>query len=152
MLKRTVRNLAAAGVTIVSAAGLTALAATGASAATTSAAAPAHVTAQRSAADTACVDQTFGYSPDTYQPCVLDLQVLLNDLYRIGFTGPDQLLTTDGYYGIHTAGDVQSFNYNWIPQLAGSDEMGPFSWSALCELDWENGFHGAYWQAAGCTP
>jgi hypothetical protein len=35
------------------------------------------------------VDRTSGYSPNTYQPCVLDEQVLLNDLWRIGFAGPD---------------------------------------------------------------
>jgi len=110
------------------------------------------ITAPVASAATACVDRTFGYSPNTYQPCVLDEQVLLNDLWRIGFAGPDQQLATDGYYGIHTVGDVESFNDNWIPQLAGSGETAPITWAALCELDWEHGFRGLYWHNAGCIP
>lgn len=110
----------------------------------------AAIAAPQASAATACVDQTFGYNPGSYQPCVVDLQVLLNDLWYKGFPGPDQLLSVDGYYGVHTAGDVQSFNFNWIPQLANSDVTTPDVWAAICELDEENGFHGAYWQNAGC--
>jgi hypothetical protein len=110
------------------------------------------ISAPGASAASACVDQILSYDPGTYQPCALDEQVLLDDLWRIGFTGPDQQLATDGYYGLHTEGDVESFNDNWIPQQAGSGVTTTYTWAALCELDWEHGFRGAYWHNAGCTP
>jgi len=44
------------------------------------------------------VERTFGES-NTYQQCVRDEQILLNDLWYVGAAGPNQLLTVDGYYG-----------------------------------------------------
>jgi hypothetical protein len=106
---------------------------------------------QASAAATGCVAQTFGYDPYTYQQCVLDMQVLLNDLWYDHQVGPDQALVTDGYYGPHTSNDVTSFNTWWNNGTAELGEMSPLSWDVLCGLDLHAGFHGAYWQNAGCA-
>ncbi len=143
-----VRNLALTTITAGSAALLAALAATGASAATTVAATPGHVTAPRTLTATACVDRTFGPG-NTYQPCVDDLQVLLNDLWYVQADGPNQLLTTDGYYGRHTASEVASFHW-WHDAVGGRDAT-PSTWKALCAEDSIYGFHGAYWVNAGCA-
>lgn len=150
MLNRRVRNLAVSAIAIGSAAVFTALAATGASAATAAKAAPAHVTTPKTGiVIDPCVFQTFGYNPDTYQQCVLDLQVLLNDLWSIHYAGPNQLLATDGYYGAHTASDVASDNATW--GLFGSgDEATPDTWAGVCLADKDEGFQGVYWHNAGC--
>jgi peptidoglycan hydrolase-like protein with peptidoglycan-binding domain len=143
------RNLALTAATIVPAAVLTVLAVTGASAAMTAAATPAHVTAPKPViVINPCVFQTLGPS-STYQTCVDDLQVLLNDLWRIGYRGPDQLLATDGYYGPRTASDVASFNATW--GLSGGSVATPDTWAGLCVADNSSGFHGAYWHNADCA-
>jgi len=108
----------------------------------------AAITAPGASAATPCVYQYFGLS-NTYQPCVLDEQVLLNDLYYVGDTGPggpNQLLLTDGYYGSHMASDVGSFNRG----IGGGDVTTPRTWKYLCSNDVYYGFHGSYWHAAGC--
>jgi hypothetical protein len=98
-----------------------------------------------------CVDQTFGQA-SVYRPCVLDLQVLLNDLYNIGVKGPDQRLSTDGYYGSHTANDVRAFNDYWTQDFSAPRSVTvPATWASLCFLDSGNGFQGAYWHNAGCS-
>jgi len=81
---------------------------------------------------------------------VRDEQVLLNDLYYAALRGPDQPLATDGYYGRHTAEDVASFNAVLRVRPFGGTTT-PNTWSHLCGLDWEHGFRGAYYHAAGCS-
>jgi peptidoglycan hydrolase-like protein with peptidoglycan-binding domain len=101
-----------------------------------------------------CVEQTFGES-NTYQQCVLDEQVLLNDLWSVHAAGPNQQLTVDGYYGSHTFSDVKSFQtaYHGSPYHLSVDGItGPLTWGVLCIEDAANGFTGAYWHDAGCTP
>jgi hypothetical protein len=155
MLNRKIRHLAVTGITIVSATALTALGATSASAAPTVAATPGHVTAPKPVIQIKpCVFQTFGPS-NTYQECVADLQVLLNDLWYIhyrgpeGRLGPNQLLATDGYYGPDTASDVASVNANWLGSVGG-DEATPDTWSVVCGADKISGFRGVYWHNASC--
>jgi peptidoglycan hydrolase-like protein with peptidoglycan-binding domain len=112
----------------------------------------AAITAPEASAATACVYQNFGYS-NTYQTCVLDEQVLLNDLWRSHVPGPNQLLATDGYYGSHTESDVGSFN-NYYGVPSGDVTTGGFgntTWEELCYVDFEHGYTGAYWQGAGCA-
>jgi hypothetical protein len=152
MLNRKIRKLAVTGITIVSAGVFTA---TGASAATTVAATPNHVTAPKPViVIDPCVFQTFGPS-NTYQKCVADLQVLLNDLWYVHYRGqeerlgPNQLLATDGLYGPHTTSDVASVNGNWLG-LVGWDEAIPDTWSVVCGADRTAGFEGVYWHNAGC--
>ena len=112
----------------------------------------AAITAPGASAATACVDRNFGYS-NTYQACVLDEQVLLNDLWRSHVPGPNQLLATDGYYGAHTESDVGSFNRYW--GVGSGDEttggFGATTWEELCFQDFAHGYTGAYWTAAGCS-
>jgi hypothetical protein len=104
-------------------------------------------------ASTGCVTRTFDIVLDenTYQPCVLDMQVLLNNLYNKHVVGPNQELATDGYFGIDTANDVVEFNLWWNDVPGQLGEMTPTSWDALCGLNWDNGFHGTYWHNAGCA-
>jgi hypothetical protein len=107
------------------------------------------ITAPEASAATGCITRTFGYS-NTYQQCVLDLQVLLNDLYG-HIVGPNQILATDGYYGNHTASDVASWNSAWNPGTTELAEMSPTSWDTLCGWDQVAGFTGAYYRNAGCA-
>ena len=149
MLNRKIRNLAVTGITIVSATIFTALGATSASAATTVVATPKPVIQIKP-----CVFQTFGPS-NTYQKCVQDLQVLLNDLWYIHYRGPEdrlgpnQLLATDGIYGPDTTSDVASVNANWLASVGG-DEATPDTWSVVCGADKISGFRGVFWHNAGC--
>jgi hypothetical protein len=107
------------------------------------------IVASGASASTACVYGDFGIS-NTYQPCVRDEQVLLNDLRSAHLPGPNQLLATDGYYGIHTANDVSSFNYVYGVRTKYVGETTPETWGFVCVAAGEHGFRGAYWQAAGC--
>jgi peptidoglycan hydrolase-like protein with peptidoglycan-binding domain len=148
MLKRRIRTLAVTGITI-GAAALVTLSTTAASAATATASTPGRVTALKPAAATACVYQDFGiWDQNTYEQCVADEQILLNNLYNKGVLGPDQRLTVDGYYGNDTLADVEWFQYN--DQIADDGITGPVTWSVLCEQDWFFGFTGVYWHAVGC--
>jgi peptidoglycan hydrolase-like protein with peptidoglycan-binding domain len=142
MLKRRIRTLAVTGITIM-AAGLITLS-------TTAAASAAPTTAAtKAAASTACVYQTFSIADqNTYETCVRDEQILLNDLYNAGVTGPNQRLTVDGYYGNDTLVDVEWFQY--YDYITDDGITGPVTWSVLCEQDWFFGFTGAYWHAVGC--
>jgi zinc D-Ala-D-Ala carboxypeptidase len=107
------------------------------------------VTAAPASAATGCVTQDFSEADvNTYEPCVVDEQVLLNDLYNIGFAGPNQLLTVDGYYGPKTFSDVLSFQV--VRNLERDGITGPQTWTALCTYDQIEGFTGLYWQGAGC--
>jgi len=110
------------------------------------------ITAPGAYAATGCVTRTFDMvlDEDTYQPCVLDMQVLLNNLYGKGVIGPNQRLVTDGYFGINTANDVLEFNIWWNDVPGQLNEMTPTSWGALCGLNSDEGFRGAYWHDAGC--
>jgi peptidoglycan hydrolase-like protein with peptidoglycan-binding domain len=130
--------------------GMLGLAPTAASAATTTAPAPHHVTVPRAADASGCVTETFDISDEgTYEPCVADEQILLNDLWRYGDPGPDQLLTVDGYYGPDTTNDVISFQETWGIGVDGI--TGPQTWATLCEVDQAYGFTGTYWHDAGCA-
>jgi Putative peptidoglycan binding domain len=141
-------------VTIVAAV-LLVLSTTAASAATTSASAAGHVTAPQAPAAAGCVTEQFGtWDENTYELCVRDEQVLINDLVYsessknidLGATGP---LTVDGYYGPATGLSVGFFQEFWSLKV---DEItGPQTWAKLCYLDWEWGFRGAYWHDAGCN-
>jgi hypothetical protein len=110
------------------------------------------ITAPGAYAATGCVTRTFDILLDgnTYQPCVLDMQVLLNNLYEKHVVGPNQFLTTDGYFGVHTGNDVVGFNIWWNDVPGQLGEMTPSSWTALCGLNSDEGFRGAYWHDAGC--
>lgn len=103
---------------------------------------------RQASADTACVYRTFGLS-STYQPCVRDEQILLNDLWSIHVDGPNQQLTTDGYSGNNTANDVAHFNDWWLGFFPDWITP-PVTWHWLCVLTGGNGFEGACWHAAGC--
>jgi hypothetical protein len=108
------------------------------------------IEAPRASASTACVSQTLG-PRDTYQPCVRDEQVLLNDLWYVRAPGPSQALTTDGYYGSRTAGDVASFNdYLFLSRGPHPATTTPDTWKWLCLADQVYGFVGVDWHGAGC--
>ena len=154
MTKRTISKIAAAAVTIMSATALTALtAATGASAATTTASASAHVSAPRAAdAATGCVTEEFGtWDENTYEQCVRDEQILLNDLHYGLVDGMNDvpLLTVDGYYGPHTYSTVRFFQGQIDIHVDGI--TGPQTWGALCDITGNVGYQGAYWHDAGCA-
>lgn len=108
----------------------------------------AAIMAAGASAATQCVYRTFGPS-NTYQPCVRDEQILLNDLWYDHSPGVNQLLATDGYYGPHTASDVASFTryFDRSDPTATTDRD---TWITLCQTDWNDGFHGSYWQDVGC--
>jgi peptidoglycan hydrolase-like protein with peptidoglycan-binding domain len=152
MLKRKIRTLTVTGIMIVAAA-LVTLSTTAASAAPMTASAPGHVAAPRAAAATeatGCVTEDFSEADEgTYEPCVLDEQVLLNDVYDAHDVGPNQLLATDGYYGPDTTSDVTSFQKAWDLEVDGI--TGPQTWDQLCVLDYELGYRGTYWHNAGCA-
>jgi peptidoglycan hydrolase-like protein with peptidoglycan-binding domain len=148
MLKGRIRTLAVAGSTTVAAA-LVALSATAASAATTTASAPAHVTAPTVAAASGCVTETFTTADqNTYLQCVRDEQVLLNNLWSIGYSGMQQL-SVDGHYGMHTYSDVRSFQGDIPIRVDGI--TGPQTWWNLCHYNSVWGFTGVYWHDAGCN-
>jgi hypothetical protein len=94
--------------------------------------------------------QDLGISPNTYQSCVRDEQVLLNDLWYAHAPGPDRLLATDGYYGFNTANDVSSFNFVYGIPTKYVGETTVETWGDLCVVTEEHGFSGAYWHAADC--
>jgi hypothetical protein len=150
MLKRRIRTLAVTGTTIVAAA-LATLGTTAASAATTTTSAPGHMMASQAAeAASGCVTQTFDINDDqyTYEQCVYWEQILLNDLYNAHDPGPNQHLSTDGYYGPDTTSDVHAFQNRWYIKVDGI--TGPQTWKVLCVIDASYGFHGTYWYDAGC--
>jgi peptidoglycan hydrolase-like protein with peptidoglycan-binding domain len=149
MLKARIRILAVAGIAITVAA-LGTLSTTAASAATRTPSAASHVTAPRTADASGCVTEDFSEANEgTYEPCVADEQILLNDLYGIGVMGPNQRLVVDGYYGPDTTSDVRSFQGAWGDTVDGI--TGPQTWDSLCAVDYVYGFQGVYWHDAGCA-
>ena len=112
----------------------------------------AAIAAPGASAATPCIDRTFNVS-NTYQPCVRDEQILLNDLWYVNAIGrPNQLLTTDGYYGSHTASAVTSFMGYWDEQDFSPAITTPVTWRVLCLVTGgDYGFPGTYWRAAGCA-
>jgi peptidoglycan hydrolase-like protein with peptidoglycan-binding domain len=159
MLKRRIRTLAVTGATIV-AAGLVTLSTTAASAATMTASAPGHVTAPRvaqaAAAPSGCVTETFTTGDqNTNESCVVDAQILLNDIWSYQqahpkvYLGAGQLLTVDGSYGPHTATDVGSFQFR--QKITDDEKLGPQTWDQLCKVDFGLGYRGTYWHDAGCA-
>jgi len=97
----------------------------------------------------ACISRTFRQS-DTYQSCVYDLQVLLDELWARGLPGPSRRLAADGYYGPDTESDVSSYNAANIRPSPGLVAT-PGTWHSLCLQDYEHGFRGVYWNDAGCA-
>jgi peptidoglycan hydrolase-like protein with peptidoglycan-binding domain len=110
------------------------------------------LTAPGASASTPCAQRTFGLS-DTYQPCVFDEQVLLNDLQRAGVGAFHKaevpLLARDGYYGPNTARTAGYFNSKTGNQRDGNVTNSD-TWYALCDQTLFYGFYGAAWHAAGC--
>lgn len=164
MTKSTISKLAAAAVTIMSATALTALTATGASAATgtsaatTTASAPGHVAARAAADDpSGCVTETFTINDEPYyEPCVADEQILLNDIWNTQekteiYLGVIELLTVDGSYGPDTTSDVEAFQGFYLGGDQVDGKTGPITWDTLCSTDYNLGYHGTYWNDAGCA-
>jgi hypothetical protein len=108
------------------------------------------ITAPGASAAGPCINQTFSISDQyTYEQCVAWEQLLLDDLYTVRAPGPNQRLTIDGHYGPHTSDDVAAFNA-YYHQRYGSTTT-PATWWLVCNEDDAHGFHGAYWQDAGCA-
>jgi hypothetical protein len=111
------------------------------------------ITAPAALANSGCTNRSFSTS-DEYpaQQCVLDEQVLLNDLYSDNANlGPNRWLATDGYYGPQTAADVAAFNLRWGSGggLYAGDTF-PSTWTDLCRLDSAWGWTGYYYHNADC--
>jgi peptidoglycan hydrolase-like protein with peptidoglycan-binding domain len=150
MLKHKIRALAVTGTAIAAAAVVTTLSTTAASAAPTAVSAPGHVTAPRAADASGCVTEVFSEADEgTYEACVADEQVLLNDLYHANPGFADQLLTVDGLYGPDTANDVSYFQASF--GLTQDGITGPQTWRQLCTSAYDLGYRGTYWHAAGCA-
>ncbi len=149
MGKRPIGIAAVTSITVAVAALLT-LGTTAVSAATSRASAPAHVTAPSAAeAASGCVTEIFSIADEPYyEPCVLDEQVLLNNLWSKGMPGLYKL-ATDGYYGPLTTGDVEQFQRDAGDSVDGV--TGPETWGSLCIINAGNGFTGVYWHDAGCN-
>ena len=153
MFKGRIGALAVIGITAVAAA-LVTLSTTAASAASATTSASGHVAAQHAAKAVAdasgCVTEEFGtWDENTYESCVADEQILLNNLWNVNAGGPDQLLVVDGYYGAHTANDVEAFQAYY--GLAVDGITGPQTWESICNINQDKGFTGVYWHAAGCA-
>ena len=154
MPKYKIRTLAVAGITIVGAALATLGTTTVASAAPAAASAPAHVTAQwaaKAAADpSGCVTEDFSEADEgTYEPCVRDEQVLLNNLWSVHVLPGLKDLTVDGYYGPDTTSDVYTFQGDLAITYDGV--TGPQTWWWVCHINSNAGFTGTYWHDAGCA-
>ena len=105
------------------------------------------IIAPGASAATGCVTRTFGES-NTYQQCVRDEQILLNDLFNVGIPFPNQRFTVDGIYGPRTFSDVVSFQSHSTLHVDGI--TGPQTWQLLCNITGRNAFRGVYWRDAGC--
>lgn len=120
---------------------------------------------------TPCAYQTFNKS-NTFNQCVQDEQVLLNDLRNaatvnhlkdgnhIVYNG-DRILTTDGIYGNNTWSDVYAFNLAWSfgTTKSGTTTGSPYepfsvltTWYFLCHEMRAAGLSGGstYYVRAGC--
>lgn len=149
MLKGRIRTLAGAAIMIVAAA-LVTLSTSAASAATTTASAPGHVTAALAADASGCVTQDFSEADEgTYEVCVRDEQVLLNNLWNGYVLSNLQEISVDGYYGPQTESDVLFFQAD--AGITKDGITGPQTWWWLCHINAINGFQGAYWHGAGCA-
>jgi peptidoglycan hydrolase-like protein with peptidoglycan-binding domain len=136
----------------MAAATLVTLATTAASAAPTTASAPGHLTAPQAAAATGCVTGTFSTRDEnTYERCVRDEQVLLNDLHygRVNGMQRAPLLTVDGFYGPKTYSVVRFFQGQDLIKPDGI--TAPPTWKTLCFVAGNTGFRGVYWRDAGCA-
>lgn len=158
MLKTRFRAFAVVGATIMATA-LVALGTTGASAAPAHAAAPRAV--QAAAARSGCVAELFTEADEHYSlACVVDAQILFNDLYTYEqqhpnhdvrtYLGVPYLLTVDGSYGPLTTSVVLFFQKAWdVTPFDG--ELGMKTWAQLCLVDYQHGYTGPYWHDAGCA-
>jgi hypothetical protein len=144
------RHLGKIGVSLAVAATAVAITAPGAS---------ASLPGDGGSSQTACVFHTFKPS-STYQQCVKDEQVLLNDLFvhKPRLPGPDRQLATDGIYGPNTSRDVKAFNLAWgLPWYGDITARSlypdsPGTWDAVCYAVNHYGLSGGstYYRAAGC--
>jgi len=155
MLKQRIRTLAVTGIMTVAAA-LVTLTTTAAAAAPATASTPAHVTAPRAAeAPSGCVTEVFTEADEPYyEQCVADEQILLNDIWETQekteiYLGVIEQLTVDGSYGPDTTSDVEAFQGFYGDGVDG--ETGPMTWGTLCSVDYNLGYHGTYWNDAGCA-
>lgn len=148
MLKRRIRALAVTGAAIA-AAGIVTLSTTAASAAPKAPAAASKAALTPSG----CVTHTFDiFDGYTRMQCVVDMQVLLNNLWNSHVPGPNQELAADGLFGVNTQNDVVDFNLKWTQVPGQYAEMTPVGWQEyLCILNWQERFTGFYWQNAGCN-
>ena len=153
MLKRKVRTIGVLAITIGAAALVTTLSTTAASAATTKASTPGHVTAPAAAEASGCVTQTFSEADEnTYEQCVRDEQVLLNNLFTHFILSNLQDIPVDGYYGPETESDVVMFQADFRADGVTIDGItGPQTWWWLCHTNSNAGFTGVYWHDAGCA-
>jgi peptidoglycan hydrolase-like protein with peptidoglycan-binding domain len=148
MLKYKIPALAVTGITVVAAAMVT-FSATDASAATTRASAPSHVTAPLAANVSGCVTEVFSTADEnTFEACVDDEQVLLNDLHSANPGLANPALTVDGQYGPGTASVVTYFQRSL--GLTQDGVTGPQTWKQLCTTAFDLGFKGTFWKDAGC--
>jgi peptidoglycan hydrolase-like protein with peptidoglycan-binding domain len=112
----------------------------------------AAITAPGASAAPRCVSRSFGPS-NTPNSCVLDLQVLLNDLTSRHWPGyPNPRLTPDGYYGTHTSNAVLSFNSIYGIASVFEQVAFPSTWQNLCAAAAaaQSGHVGYYYRHAGC--
>ncbi|HTX85125.1 MAG TPA: peptidoglycan-binding domain-containing protein [Streptosporangiaceae bacterium] len=154
MLRGRVRTLAGTGIMIVAAAALVTLSTSAASAATTTASAqPGHVSATVTADASGCVTEDFSEADEgTYEVCVRDEQILLNNLWNGYVLSNLQEIAVDGYYGPQTESDVVMFQSNFRPEGVTVDGItGPQTWWWLCHINGINGYQGVYWHGAGCA-
>jgi peptidoglycan hydrolase-like protein with peptidoglycan-binding domain len=154
MLNGRTRTLAVTGITIVGSALAALGTTTAASAATTAASAPAAAAApQAVAAASGCVTEQFGiWDQNTYEVCVRDEQVLLNNIWSKGVVPGLRDLSVDGFYGSNTTADVTNFQTDFHEAGVSIDGItGPQTWWWVCHINSNLGFRGTYWQGAGCN-
>jgi peptidoglycan hydrolase-like protein with peptidoglycan-binding domain len=97
-----------------------------------------------------CVTEIFSIADEPYyEPCVLDEQVLLNNLWSKGLPGLYRL-TTDGYYGPLTTGDVAQFQKDAGDSVDGVT-VHTEAWGSLRILNADQRLTGVYWHNAGCN-
>lgn len=105
------------------------------------------------AATLPCVKKEFSYAPDGYQPCVKDIQSLLNRVRGYYPYDWSTVLATDGYFGSITEGVVKDFQRD---AGAGVDGIvGPQTWRYLCLASYSlyiaDPSKTAAWANAGCS-
>lgn len=105
------------------------------------------------AATLPCVKKEFSYAPDGYQPCVKDIQSLLNRVRGYYPYDWSTVLATDGYFGSITESVVKDFQKDQSISVDGI--VGPMTWNNLCYVSWgvynDNPPKTGAWANAGCA-